>query len=83
MMGNLNLRATIVSLLLLLVLLGIWEALNQPPEATEALSEYELLMGGADEEARDVAALRAVAGGVELSGHAGVQRRRDGTEEYR
>ena len=33
-------------------MLGIWEASNQAPEATEALSEYELLMGGADQEAR-------------------------------
>jgi len=33
-------------------LLGIWEALNQPPEDSEAMSEVELLMGGADEEAR-------------------------------
>ena len=51
-MASLNVRATLVSLILLLVLLGIWEALNQPPEASEALSEFELLMGGADQEAR-------------------------------
>ncbi len=49
---SLNLRATVVSLLFLIIVLGIWETLNQPPEATEALSEYELLMGGADQEAR-------------------------------
>lgn len=51
-MQSLNLRAAIVSIIFLLVTLGIWEALNQPPEATEAMSEYELLMGGASDEAR-------------------------------
>jgi len=50
--ASLNLRATIVSLLLLVVLLGTWEALNQPPDASAAVSEFDLLMGGADEEAR-------------------------------
>lgn len=49
---SLNVRATLVALLLLLVSLGIWEALNQPPEASGELSEFELLMGGADQEAR-------------------------------
>jgi len=51
-MSNLNVKAVIVSAVLLLVFLGIWEVASQPPEATEALSEYELLMGGADQEAR-------------------------------
>ena len=51
-MASLNMRAALVSLVILLVLLGVWEAFNQPPEATEALSEFELLMGGADDEAR-------------------------------
>ncbi|MEM9257116.1 MAG: nitrate ABC transporter permease [Pseudomonadota bacterium] len=51
-MASLNLRATLVSLLLLIVLLAIWEVMNKPPEATEALTEFELLMGGADQEAR-------------------------------
>ncbi len=49
---TLNVRAAIVSLLLLFVILVIWEALNQAPAATTALSEYELLMGGADQQAR-------------------------------
>jgi len=49
---SLNLRATILSVALLIVALGIWEALNQPPSASEGLSEYEMLMGGADQEAR-------------------------------
>ena len=49
---TLNLRAALVSLSLLVVCLGAWEALNQPPKATEALTEYELLMGSADKESR-------------------------------
>lgn len=51
-MQSISFRAALVSLTLLAVGLGIWEALNQAPEASEALSEYELLMGGADQEAR-------------------------------
>lgn len=51
-MASLTVRAMLVSLLILALTLGIWEALNQPPAASEALSEYELLMGGADEETR-------------------------------
>ena len=51
-MASLNIRATLVSLCLLAVLLGLWEVLNQPPEATEALTEFEILMGGVDQEAR-------------------------------
>lgn len=51
-MASLNSRALILSLLLLFLLLGLWEAFNQPPAATQAMSEYELLMGGADDEAR-------------------------------
>jgi len=49
---SLNLRATILSFVLLIVALGIWEVLNQAPPASENLSEYELMMGGADQEAR-------------------------------
>lgn len=51
-MASLNLRAAIVSVTLLLTFMGIWEVLNQPPEAEEALDEFALLMGGADQEAR-------------------------------
>lgn len=51
-MANLNTRAVILSIVILFVTLGLWEAVNQPPEASEALSEFELLMGGADQEAR-------------------------------
>jgi nitrate/nitrite transport system permease protein len=48
----LNIRATLLSLVILIIALALWEALNRPPEATEALSEYELLLGGADQQAR-------------------------------
>lgn len=51
-MQSLNLRAAIVSVIFLIVTLGIWEVLNKPPEATEAMSEFEMLMGGAADEAR-------------------------------
>ncbi len=51
-MASLNFRATLLSLVILLVLGGIWEALNQPPPASQQLTEYEMMMGGADQEAR-------------------------------
>ncbi len=51
-MNTLNLRALILSLTFLFVVLGIWEFSSLAPEKTEAQSEYELLMGGADQEAR-------------------------------
>lgn len=51
-MASLKVRAGILSLVILFVFGGIWEVLNQPPAATEAMSEFELLMGGVDEEAR-------------------------------
>jgi len=51
-MASLNVKALLVSLIILLLGLGVWEALNQPPAASTELSEYELLMGGADQEAR-------------------------------
>jgi nitrate/nitrite transport system permease protein len=49
---SLNARATVISLLLLCLVLGFWEAGNRPPAATAAVDEYTLLMGGAAEEAR-------------------------------
>jgi nitrate/nitrite transport system permease protein len=52
MLLSLNLRAGLVSLGLLLFLLGIWEFSNQAPETSQPLTEYEILMGGADQEAR-------------------------------
>ena len=51
-MASVGVRATILSFTLLVVALGLWEMASQPPEATEAMTEYERLMGGADQEAR-------------------------------
>lgn len=51
-MLSLNGRAWLVSGLLLLLLLGIWEMTHRPPASSEAVSEYEQLMGGAEQEAR-------------------------------
>lgn len=52
MMQNLKLRAAILSLLILTVLLLVWELANQPKEASAGKSEYELLMGGSEPQAR-------------------------------
>ncbi len=51
-MASLKIKAIALSLVLLSTLLGIWEVLNQPPPASEALTEYEMMMGGADQESR-------------------------------
>ena len=51
-MASLEVRAFLLTLVFLFIGLGFWEVLNKPPEKTEALSEFELLMGGADQEAR-------------------------------
>jgi nitrate/nitrite transport system permease protein len=52
MFASQRFRATVVSLVLLFILLGIWEGLNIAPTDVAPLSEYELLMGGASQEAR-------------------------------
>lgn len=52
MIFSLNARAALLSLIILFVGLGIWEGLNQPPPSKEALTEYELMMGSSDNEAR-------------------------------
>ena len=52
MMQNLRVRSALLSLVLLVVFLGIWEIANQPPERKEALTEYEMLMGGGAPKAR-------------------------------
>ena len=51
---SLNVRATILAIMLLVVGLGVWEGLNQSPlmGGGEALSEYEQLLAGADESAK-------------------------------
>jgi len=48
----LKVKSAVLSLVILALAVGVWEALNQPPAASEGLSEFELLMGGADQEAR-------------------------------
>ncbi|MGV8834983.1 nitrate ABC transporter permease [Cellvibrio sp.] len=51
-MRSLDIRAWVLSLTFLVIVLGTWEFAVQVPETTEAQSEYELLMGGAEQEAR-------------------------------
>jgi len=49
---TLNQKALLLSLLLLFICLGAWELSTIKPEATAALTEYERLIGGADQESR-------------------------------
>lgn len=51
-MSSLRIKSLLLTMIILAVLLGIWELVVKTPERTEALSEYELLIGGADQEAR-------------------------------
>jgi len=51
-MNKINLRALILSLIFLVSVLGFWELNSQAPDKSDAQSEYELLMGGAEQEAR-------------------------------
>lgn len=51
-MGSLAMRSWILSLSLLVFLLCVWELAVTTPTASDAQSEYELLMGGAEQEAR-------------------------------
>lgn len=51
-MRSLTIRAWILSLTFLVLVLGVWEFAVQTPEKSEAQSEYEMLMGGAEQEAR-------------------------------
>ena len=41
-----------ISLFGLILALGLWELATQPPEAQTGMTEYEMLMGGADQESR-------------------------------
>lgn len=52
MMQNIHVRAGILSLVILTVLLGLWELTNQPPKADKPQTEYEILMGGSEPQAR-------------------------------
>lgn len=47
-----RMKSIFVSLLILITVLGVWELSSQPPSATAQLTEYEMLMGGAQDEAR-------------------------------
>ncbi len=51
-MQNLHVRSALLSFVILVLFLGIWELANQPPKAQEALTEYEILMGGSEPQAR-------------------------------
>ncbi|MBK1632047.1 nitrate ABC transporter, permease protein [Thiohalocapsa halophila] len=52
MLQSLNARAVLVSLVLLVVTLGLWQLSHKAPEVDTEMTEYERLMGGADQEAR-------------------------------
>jgi len=52
MVVSLGLRALILSAAMLVVGLGIWELSTPAVKAAGEMTEYELLMGGADQEAR-------------------------------
>jgi len=52
MLGSLNARAALLSVVILVVILGVWEVTNQAPPLGEALTEYDRLMGVAAPQAR-------------------------------
>ncbi|MFO8024255.1 nitrate ABC transporter permease [Thiohalophilus sp.] len=49
---NLNVRAALLSVALLVLFLTIWEQGNKPPDADKSMTEYERLMGGSQPQAR-------------------------------
>lgn len=51
-MQNIHARSVLLSLVILVLFLGIWELANQPPKAKQAMTEYEILMGGSEPQAR-------------------------------
>jgi len=51
-MQNIHARSALLSLVILVLFLGIWELANQPPKAKQAMTEYEMLMGGSEPQAR-------------------------------
>ena len=51
-MQNIHVRSALLSLVILVLFLGIWELANQPPKAQKAMTEYEMLMGGSEPQAR-------------------------------
>jgi len=52
MIASLSLRALVVSIVILVVGLGTWELSTPAVKAAGEMTEYEMLMGGADQEAR-------------------------------
>ena len=52
MVNSLRFRATVLSLIILVVTLGIWEISVLKPESSTPKTEYELLLGGAEQESR-------------------------------
>jgi nitrate/nitrite transport system permease protein len=52
MIESINIRATLVAIVLLVVTLGLWQLSSPTVESGGEMSEYEMLMGGADQEAR-------------------------------
>ena len=52
MIESLKIRSMILSLVILVVCLGVWELSVNQPESSKPLTEYELLLGGADQESR-------------------------------
>lgn len=51
-MASLNVRAALLSISFLILVLGLWEMSTQPPKAQENMTEYEMLMGGVEQESR-------------------------------
>ena len=51
-MQNIHARSALLSLVILVLFLGIWELANQPPKAKQVMTEYEMLMGGSEPQAR-------------------------------
>jgi nitrate/nitrite transport system permease protein len=51
-MASLNVRAALLSISFLILMLGLWEMSTQPPKAQENMTEYEMLMGGVEQESR-------------------------------
>ncbi len=49
---SINMKAPILSLILLFGLMGVWEMSTPSVKSAENMTEYEMLMGGASEEAR-------------------------------
>jgi nitrate/nitrite transport system permease protein len=52
MQASMTIKAATLSVIMLALFLGIWEGANIAPKDTAPMSEYEMLMGGASQEAR-------------------------------